>query len=357
MRGESERILVIRLSSLGDIARLLPSLGALASRGRCVHLTVEDRFLPLVQLFPLAEEVIPYPRRAPGSPLRHPLRWSRDMRDYVGRLREGRYDLALDLHGILRSALVAHLSGARATAGFAQGHGKEGSHLFYGRTLRPADRTRISRYERYAGALRALGFPSSPGGYLSPSTPAAAASRVSAFLEAGGLKAGAYLFAFVGTSAAQAHKRWPFERFLELARLARERLGMPTVLGWGPEERALVAGAAGLEAVFPIPDWPLPELLETIRRAGAFVGADTGAMHLAALMGVPTVALLGPTDPVLNEPFGARKRVLFSPSASGPCRGEACTHDACLGAMPASAVADALEGLLARVSGEAGRGR
>lgn len=328
------RLLVIRLSSLGDVARLLPSLAALRDApGVEVDLTVEDRFAALLNHYPFPRRVVPYPRRAAGSPLRAPGRWSSAMGAYVRELRAARYDLALDLHGILRSALVAHLSGAAQTAGYARGFGREGSHLLYGRALVPAPDPRVSRYERYAGALRAAGLPTPSGAFLPPGLSPAAREAGSALVSR--LLPGArdHAVLFLGASRAQAHKRWPAAHFLALSDLLYERLGLPSVLAWGPDEAELVA------ALPPAPHRAVPPLLDLeatlalVSGARLFVGADTGFTHLAALAGVPTVAVLGPTDPVLNAPFGDRARVLWRPGVRRACGGESCSHGDCMGML------------------------
>lgn len=339
-------ILVVRLSSLGDVARLLPSLRALREGGIEADLTVEDRFAPLLDLFPLARRVVLYPRRGPGSPLRHPWAWSSAMGAYLRDLRAARYGAALDLHGILRSALVANLSGALETAGYAKGFGKEGSHLLYRTAVVPGPSPRISRYERYAGTLRALGLPAPTEEPLSPRVPAAAALEVSDFLASRGISPGRYLFLFLGTSRAQARKRWPPERFQELAKQAADRWGLVSLLGWGPEEEEVIASLEPSASLVPIPLWDLPRLVEAIRLCAAFVGADTGAMHLAALMGVPTVAVLGPTDPVLNRPFGPWSRVVHRPGIVRACPGDGCAHADCMAAIRAEEAAEALGDLL-----------
>lgn len=339
---EWSRVLVVRLSSMGDVARMLPSLAALKASGREVHVTVEDRFAGLLDLFPIADRVIPYPRRGPGSPARHPVAWSLAFARYVRALRAARYDLALDLHGILRSAVVARLSGASATAGYGHGFGREGSRFLYDLPVRPGPDPHISRYERYAGTLEALGFPAPAPGFLTPALPPEAAEDVRAFLARRGLSGGGYLFAFMGTSRAQAHKRWPLQRFLELARLARQRLGVPTVLGWGPEEAELVRTVPEEAHLHVSPDWKLPALLGAVAGASVFAGADTGATHLAALVGVPTVAILGATDPVLNRPFGDRHRIVYRLGITRACAGSSCEHSACMGAIPAGEVLGAV---------------
>jgi heptosyltransferase-1 len=344
-------LLVIRLSSLGDVARLLPSLRSLKEGGIEADLTVEDRFAPLLDLFPLARKVIAYPRRRPGSALSHPLAWTAAMRRYLRELRSVRYTAALDLHGILRSALVARLSGAEETVGYAKGFGKEGSHRLYDRAVAPAAFPRISRFDRYAGTLKALGLPAPTEEPLSPRIPPGAAQEVADFLAARGISPGRYLFFFLGTSRAQAHKRWPPGRFRELSELVRERSGLVSLLGWGPDEQELLRAMESSPNLVPIPLWDLPRLLEVIRLAAGFVGADTGAMHLAALMGVPTVAVLGPTDPVVNRPFGNKSRVVYRAGIVRACSGDRCPHGDCMAAIEAGEVADALLDLLGAEEG------
>lgn len=335
------RLLVIRLSSLGDVARLLPSLAALRDTpGVEADLTVEDRFAGLLAHYPLPHRVVPYPRRAAGSPLMEPRRWSAAMAAYLRELRAARYDLALDLHGILRSAVVAHLSGAAQTAGYARGFGKEGSHLLYGRPLVPGPSPRLSRYERYAGALRAAGLPEPGAAFLPPALSPAARASSAALL--GELLPGAasYAVLFLGTSRAQAHKRWPAEHFTALADDLYARLALPSVLAWGPEEAELVASLppAPHRAVPPLLD--LEATLALVSGARLFVGADTGFTHLTALAGVPTVAVLGPTDPVLNAPFGHRSRILWRRGVVRACGGAGCSHGDCMGSLAPRAVVD-----------------
>lgn len=323
---------------------MLPALYALqeAPGVACVDVTVEDRFASLLEFYPVRDRVIPYPRRAGGHPLREPLRFAGAMGEYFKTLRAGRYDLALDLHGILRSAVVALVSGAAQTAGYAKGFGKEGSHLLYTRTVVPGPRPRMSRYDRYSGALRALGFPEPSNRFIRPRISAAAREEARKALE-GHLPSDApYAFFFLGTSKAQAHKRWPASHFVALADALYQEKGLVTLFGWGPEEAEVV------KALPPAPHRIVPPLLgmgatlALVTEARLFVGADTGFTHLAALAGVPTVAVLGPTDPVLNAPFGDRSRIVWREGIGRACGGAGCAHHDCMGALtPESVLASA----------------
>ena len=342
-----KRVLLIRLSSLGDIARLLPCIAEMRTSqpGTRFDLTVEDRFSRLLTLFPVADRVIPYPRIGPGSPLRHPLRWLGAIGRYLLELRKQRYDLAIDLHGIFRSALVGKLSGSTLRAGYARGFGKEGSHHLYDLPIVPASERRISRFDRYAGTLRQLGFDIHYSSFLQPAIERQTKEFRSDFLREKGLTEGRYLFLFLGTSRAQAFKRWPVDRFLETADICWKRFKVPAIIGWGPEERELLNRIQEKSHLLIAPDLNLPSLLAFIHTAGAFVGADTGAMHLSALMGTPTVAVMGATDPVLNHPYGSRSRVVFEEGIEGACTGETCPHITCMARLSAESVIEALEQL------------
>ena len=345
--GAGRRILVIRLSSLGDVARLLPSLRALnSSPGFAADLTTEDRFAKIMDIFPVAREVIPYPRRSAGSPVRSPWSWGSAMEGYFRALRERRYDVALDLHGIIRSAAVAHFSGARETAGYARGFGKEGSHLFYERSLAPAGTTAISRYERYAGALEALGAPRPSDEYFTPAVSDDVRSKIAKLRGQWGTGAGAYAVAFIGASAAQRHKRWPVGHFIACANEMYRRSGVASVVAWGPEEAALVKDIPAGPGLHIAPLLSLPETVALIEGCGVYVGADTGFTHIAALMGVRTVAVMGPTDPTLNRPFGNRFRIVFKPGIRRGCRGKGCAHDDCMAKIEPGEVLSAALGLM-----------
>ncbi len=254
---EGSSILVIRLSSLGDIARLLPSLRALkTSSAERVDLTVEDRFEPLMRLFPIPDHVVAYPRRKAGNPLRRPVPWVSAYAQYLHRCVLRGTTLRWTCTAFSDPPSLDSLAAPRIRPGFGPRYGKENSHLLYEKAVFPGPTPVLSRYDRYAGTLAALGFPGTrrrlPGarsptggpagrgglpGWLRPAIPAPICSLSSA------------------TSTAQAEKRWPAFRFVETAHLVWDELGLETVIGWGPEESDLVRRLGRQPHVRFIPDW------------------------------------------------------------------------------------------------------
>lgn len=329
-RCSDKKILVIRLSSIGDIIRLVPSMEAVKAAFKEVTFLTEDRFAPILEMYPMAPRVILFPRRELGAA---------PLFSFLRELRRERFDLVLDMHGILKSAMMTAMARGDEKAGFAKGFGKECSHLFYGTKLVCGESPLISRYDRYRGALKALGLEAGEeNAFHPPVIDEASASRVGRFMKDNCLEKEKYVVLFLGASRKQAFKRWPLFRFMELARLIRERTGMKSVLGWGPDEAELCSALNKEQHLVVPPMLSLQESASMILGAAAFVGADTGLMHLSALSGVRTVAVMGATSPVLNKPWGERSRIAFREVVRGSCRGEKCDHSACMGGISAEDV-------------------
>ena len=182
---------------------------------------------------------------------------------------------------------------------------------------------------------------------LSPHIPGETVRVRDEFLRRSGLAPGKYALLFVGTSRAQSHKRWPVDRFVQLAGVLWEAYRLPTLLGWGPEEADTVRSLPHLPYLRPLPETDLAGLVSFIAAARAFAGADTGSTHLAALMGVPAVGILGPTDPVKNALFGSRNRVVWKEGIRRACSGPGCSHEDCMAAISAEEVAEALRSVAA----------
>ncbi len=301
------RVLVVKLSSLGDVIHTLPALGdaAAALPGLVFDWVVEEAFAEIPAWHDAVERVIPVAIR----------RWrKRPLRDFTGpewraarkSLREEPYDAVIDAQGLLKSALIARLVPAsrygmdRATvreqlAALAYDHT-----VHVPRDLHAVERTRLL----FARALD-YPLPRTPGEYgLDSAVPAAA----------GDLPAG--LLFFHGT--ARAEKLWPQTRWTALAKLA-EDAGYRVWLPWGNEEelqraRRIAGGSSNTEV---LPRMSLRELAGLLQRVKGAVAVDTGLGHLAAALAVPTVSLYGPTRTSLVGAYGRNQVHLQSPLVDG----------------------------------------
>ncbi len=311
------RILFIRLSALGDVVNTLPALEALR-RGfpqAFIGFAVEDRAKDLIVGHPSVDRVHVLERKRWRTMLRSPSKWlaaRRELAGFVRELRAERYGIALDFQGNFKGALHAVFSSAPRRVGFARGFNKELNHLFSNERVRPSSATeRQHRVHKFLALAGYLGAPVDRASYRLPDLGASSA-RVAEFRRAANV--GEYAALHPGASGRGALKKWPAERFGELAaRIARE-CGLRPVITWGPGEQALaesVVAASGGSALLALQTTSVLDLAALIAGARIFVGCDSGPLHLASAVSTPSVALFGPKDPRTYGPFHARSRVVF----------------------------------------------
>ena len=343
-------MLIVRLGAVGDVVRTLPAASALRGAFAGAHLAwlVEPASRTAVEGQPWVDEVLVFPRgeiealawrgrlvAAAGVLLR-----------FLAALRRHRFDLVIDFHSILKSGVLALLSGAPLRAGYAPPFGREGSWLFATARARVGPR-KVSRFERNRALLELV----APG-----ARPAARPFRVDADARArfaAALGAGASPIALQpGTSAATPHKRWPAERFAAVARALRDEHGVESIVLFGPTrgERALaqaIADASEGAARLAPATGSLGELAALLACCRLYVGGDTGPMHVASLVGTPVVQILGPTDPIENAPWAETPaRTVREAVACSPCR-RGCSAAPCMRRVAPEAVIEAARALLA----------
>ncbi len=337
----AERILVIRLGALGDVLRTrfaFPGLRALYPEAR-IDWLVEDRSAAGLEGIVGLDGVVPVPR----SLLSWHRPWGawRTLARVVDDLRARRYDLALDFHCMLKSALLAWQARIPVRIGYDATYAREGSQCFLTHRVRvrPAH---LSRFERNAALVRYL------GGQVSTTTLPPLELPAEARRAVEGLPEGAIVM-HPGTSARTRYKRWDPARYAQVAIQLRARIGAPSLVTWGPvagereSAEAVVEQAAGAASLGPATA-SLAEFLALLSRARLFMGSDSGPLHLASLVGAPAVVLFGPTDPVENAPFpGVPSRVLRYDVGCNPCR-RGCPPLPCMAAVQVEeAVQAALE--------------
>ncbi len=342
----ADRILIVRLGALGDVVRTLPSVAALRGLYPGAHLTwlVEPAAAGVVDAAGIVDETLIFPRRELSVFLRAAdgLSFARMLIGVVRRLRERRFDLALDFHGILKSGILTRLSGAPLRYGFGRAASREFAHLFVNRRVELLA-SRVSRYDRNAALVRALArhasLPQAP--FLEPSPLAVArlAARIS-HLDLATTER--FVLIHPSSSPRARYKRYAPSAWGEVARrLSKEGFSVWIARGPGRHEKALVdevLRASGGTAVQAPETRSFDDLLALMARASVFVSCDSGPLHVASLVGVPVVQLLGPTDPIHNESWrhSPSRRVHF-PLPCSPCR-SGCAEATCMRAIPPALV-------------------
>ncbi len=332
-----DKILIVRLGAIGDVANALVVAAALAREEPRpkVGWVVHDLAAPLVRGNPCVDRVHLWKR---GSGLA-------GLRRLMQELRAERYGLALDLQRIAKSALFARLSGAPRVLGFDRARCKELSWLLTTERVAPGDRHR-HMVQQYLDFVRHLGLRARSPEHVLPSDPAAERRADLLVLELGGAPI------LVNLGASKPANRWVPGRFGELALAAAERFDAPVCLIGGPDDRRLfpadVEGVQGSRVRDLVGATSLVELWALERRARLFVGLDTGPMHLAAAVGLPCVILFGAADPRRTGPWGdhAIARV-GAPCA--PCNQRECTmpRHICMEDLPVDLVLAQMEQALA----------
>jgi heptosyltransferase I len=320
-----EKLLIVRLSAMGDVIHTLPAVHILRRAFPHAHIgwLIEERWAELL----CAPE---FPRRGARSELRplvdevHTVNlkpWGKSpfaistlqrIATVWNDVRDAGYDVAIDLQGAVRSAVLARWSGARAVYGAAEPRESPAS-LWYTRKIVTQGKHVIEQNISLAQAVAE----NHPGASNRETLGKACVDfprdrTVEARIEARLTELGICKLAILNPGAGWGAKRWPAERYGEVARGIVE-LELQSIINYGPgeEELARVAEAASGGTARAM-NCTLTELIALTRRAQIFVGGDTGPLHLAAGLRVPVVGIYGPTDPARNGPYGTRSVVLRS---------------------------------------------
>jgi heptosyltransferase I len=351
-----ERLLVVRLSAMGDVIHTLPAAQALrdAFPHAMIGWLIEERWAELL----CAPGT---PRRGPRSPQRPLVDWVHTVNLTAWRktlftiqtlqeiikvwndVRSVHYDVAVDLQGAIRSAVLANWSGARVLYGASEPRESPAS-LWYTRHA-IAYGTHVIE-QNFSIAEAVVGRKINMSRVEFPHDPMAE-ERIRHDLARQGVRE----YVILNPGAGWGAKRWPAERYGEVARqLSCD--GLCPIINYGPgeellAEKVMVASCATAKPM----KLSISQLIALMRHAKLFVGGDTGPMHLAAALGLPVVAIFGPTNPARNGPYRTRSVVLRN-SASRTTHARRSQPDEAMLEIDAAAVVDAARRLLADATRE-----
>lgn len=341
-------ILIIKLSAIGDVVHSLPLLEVLRKNfpDARIDWLVEEMSSEIIRGHECLDHVLISRRKSwqqrfmqltdlPAA--------TREITRFLRDLRSVRYDLVIDLQGLLKSGVLAGLSRGKRKIGFTGG--REGSFLFL--TERPFpvtyDQHAVDRYLKTAECLGCHG--DSWKGDI-PITESERAAVDHLLFEHG---LGDACLVAVNPMAGWKTKLWQEEKFAELADRIQDDLSCRIVLTGSDRDRLILNRIAAAMDTPPLNlagRTSLKELAYLYLKCRLAVTTDTGPMHIAAAMGCPVVALFGPTAPSRTGPYGEGHRVVREDLACSPCFKKRCDHGACMKNITVERVFDAVRQII-----------
>jgi heptosyltransferase-1 len=342
---EFERILIVKLSAIGDILHTLPAAAALRRAYPKAWLAwiVGKAGASLLRGNPDLDELITVDTRAWRA------HWWMGLRHawYVSRhLRQAGFDLCIDFQGLLKSGLFAYVSGAPLRLGFPYQMCREPLSAVFTNLHGPVIAPEVHIVDQLVELLKPLGVTTAERRFTIPFTEADEHFAARVWRESGLRFDMPVVMLYPG--AAWETKRWGELNFARLNDALIRRYQVRTLLAWGPGEEALIQRVVRATAYTPAiaPATTLLQLAALMARCRGFVGGDTGPLHLAAAVGTPTVALFGPSDPQRNGPYGPGHVILHRQLPCSNCYQRTCNHWECLPGIEVDTAVNAVGSLL-----------
>jgi heptosyltransferase I len=296
MSDEPKRILIIKPSALGDIVLTLPVLTALKRSFPYARIAwlVRPEFAPLITGHPYIDDIIIFDRK-------HLSKWwynTDSFKKFMSlkrQLKKEHFDLVFDFQGLFRTGYFSWVTGCKRRFGMAGA--REFAHLFYTDKI-SQDASSIHLVDYYLKIVEAAGVNNSEAEFKLPEN-AGATAVVDKLLKSQGING---KYAVLVPGAAQPNKRWPSERFAELADKIGSQFGMQIVATGSQGEREYIE-AIGKRVINLAGKTSVRELIPLMKGASLVVSNDTGPGHIAAAVGVPIVMIFGPTNPARVCPY------------------------------------------------------
>ncbi len=319
-----QKILIVRLGSLGDIIHALPAQQLLH---HClphteIHWLTESAYVPLLEAAPGVTRVWvaglrKWSWQSSTKPFLHLMR----------ALRREHFDLAFDFQGLVKSAIVARVSGARMVAGFGAELTRERlASSFYSREAVTQPGEKLHVVDLNLRLAHQPGCTNGAGPIIPLRIPDASIRLVREKLA----KQGIHRPVLLNPGAGWVTKVWPINQYAALAVRIQQELGIPVVLTYGPgEERVVEAFQQAGTNVFSFPT-SIMELAALCRESRLMVAGDTGPLHLAVALRTPTVAIMGPSAVWRNGPYTDADIVVKRQLPCSDCYKRTCDKFICM---------------------------
>lgn len=321
-------ILIVKLSAIGDVIHTLPSLAVLRRLYPDAHITwvVEEAAADLVKNHPYLDAVLISRRKSWSKDIQKGkiLKPLFDMRSLIKELRQRRYDLVIDFHGLFKSSIIVFLSKGKRKLGYDSL--QELSGLFLNEKI--SEDMNKHAVDRYLDFPRYLGAKIDNVEFILPQNNDAEA-KVRLLMSK--YKLDDKKFIAINPVAYWKTKLWDNKKFAHLADLANSKLKMKVV--FTGSEKEFIEGITSrmtTEGINLGGQTSLLDLSYLYKKAQMVITTDSGPMHLAAAMGTPVIALFGPTNPVRTGPYGKGHTIIKADLPCSPCFSKKCSTRKCM---------------------------
>ena len=311
------KILIVKPSSLGDVIHSLPFLNAIKT---CfpkseIHWVIAKGLEGILESHPMINKLWIINKDS-WKNIQNAKSTIQEIKGLFKNLKQEKYDLVVDLQGLLRSGVITAATGAPVRIGFREA--REGSSVFY--THKVAGGKNIHAVDRYLKIAESLGCNIADISFPFP------------FVQSSDFRlqtsdTGDY--AVIVPGARWKTKIWPAEKFGKLASL----LPLESIIVGSKTDKAIadeIVSLSGGRAVSLAGKTNLRELIAVISRANFIVSNDSGPMHIAAALNVPVFAVFGPTDPFRTGPYGKGHTIIREDILCSPCFRKSCDNMKCM---------------------------
>ena len=305
-----KKILIIKLSSLGDIVHALPTAHTLRQEypKAFIAWVIEERYQELLHNNPDIDEIIPLNTKF----WRKNKNWEtlKEIWQKIKSLRKHKFDMAFDFQGLIKSGMIAMLSGAHIKIGFHRKNCKEKISSVFTNKKCPQIGNGIHVVDMYLTLVQSvLKTQRTVKQFPLPSTPT---QKVVGFFQNNSELTDKPIIG-INSGAGFESKLWDLERFAKLADRITIEMNCSILLTWGPGEeyKTKQIAASMKQKCWIAPPTNIKESISLYKYLTLLVSCDSGPLHLCAALGIPTVSLFGPTDPLRNGAYGLHHETVY----------------------------------------------
>lgn len=338
MNVDPKRILIVKLSSLGDIVQSLPVLSALKEQFPLAAVTwlVNDIYSDFLEQCSNVDKIIPFHRSRWGK-ISNIYKTIREFRTLISQIKG--YDLVIDLQGLLRSGIITGFSGSAYRIGFR--NAREGARVFYNHRIRPKSKHSMLRYLELAEYIGCkVDNPK-----FNMKVPESLKEWAHGILG----NEGKHIAICVGSRWET--KCWPVQKYTELIERLYKKHNAKIILIGDKNDIALgerIVKNTNIPAKNYIGKTSLPQLSALLCLCNMLITSDSGPMHLGNALGIPVVVLFGPTDPECTGPYGLNNKVIVNDIVCRPCFKKICPDSKCMEDISVDEVFSSAEDILSK---------